>query len=315
MITDKDKIKMPPLFSKGCLTFKESKHTLVKNGDYYRCSLKTNGFCIKKSEKLINAKNLERRLGRLREKFLLPDDTAQIVFNKIMPINLSMLMKSGNNEKYIQQNLESTGNLMIADLQEGKTINKSDYLEFKRMYFELAKSFYSIILTGFLLDLLFTLIKRKSEQDEMNSYIDNLFKQKPRNMNHSFAMQIKKIYISNDGEIENIEFEGFSWFAFQYFKKLIPEYNPKIKEGFIVNTRKFNSLDYNEVIEEFIRNDLADTYSYNSFATKYAKEKLLEKIFGDFEKTPRQEKIDYLIKLNSPTKEAIIALISTILRN
>jgi hypothetical protein len=48
---------------------------------------------------------------------------------------------------------------------------------------------------------------------------------------------------------------------------------------------------------------------------KYAKEKLLEKIFGDFEKLPTKEKIEYLIKLNSPTKEAIIALLLTILRN
>ena len=64
-----------------------------------------------------------------------------------------------------------------------------------------------------------------------------------------------------------------------------------------------------------MRNDLVDTYSYNPFATKYAKEKWLKKVFGEFEKLSVQEKIDYLINLNSPSKEFIYAIFSTILRN
>ena len=96
---------------------------------------------------------------------------------------------------------------------------------------------------------------------------------------------------------------------------MIPEYQPKIKEGFILNTKKFESLDYNRVIGEFMKNDLKDTYSYNIFATEYAKEKWLKKVFGDFESLSNNEKIEYLIKLNSPTKEMFNAYFSTILRN
>jgi len=315
MIKKTDKIKKPPLFSKGCLTFKDSNHTLVENGKYYRCSLESNGFCIKKSEALINAKSIEDKLERLMEKFFLPNETGLILFEKVMPIYFSNMMKSGSRDLHTQNDLEATGNIMIADLKEGKEIQKKDFLEFKRKYFELNKNTYADFLSGFLVQFLFILIKNKSEQNEMMSQINKLFKVKPQKLHHSFALQLKKVYISDTGEIENIEFEGYSWFVLQYFKKLIPEYQPKVKEGFILNTRKFATLDYNEVIKEFMQNDLADTYSYNPFATKYAKEKWLEKVFGGFENLSTQEKIDYLINLNSPSKEAIFAIMSSLVRN
>jgi len=315
MIKKTDTIKAPPLFSKGCLTFKNSTHTLTENGKYYRCSLKTNGFCIKESEGLIVAKDLEDKLARLLEKFLLPEGTALILYEKLMTVWVMNMMKSGNRDMHAQNDFEATGNLMIADLRAGKEIQKADYLEFKRKFLQLAKNFYSNILLGSLINFLSLLIKNKPERDEMNSYMDKFFKIPPQKLHQSFALQLKKIYISDDGKIENIEFEGFAWFIFQYFKKMIPEYQPKIKEGFILNTKKFPSLDYDVVMEEFMKNDLADTYSYNSFYTKYAKEKWLKKVFGDFEKLSTQEKIDYLIRLNSPTPENTIASFSTILRN
>ncbi len=315
MIKSTDTIKTPPLFSKGCLTFKDSNHTLTENGKFYRCSLKTNGFCITKSEKLINAKNLEDRLARLMEKFFLPQGISTTVFEKAMAIYFANLFKSGNRDLHAQNDLEATGNIMIKDLRDGKEIQKSDLLNFKRKYFQLIKNFYSDFLIGFFIQFLFILIKNKSELDEMNSQLDKVFKVKPQKLHRSFALQLKKIYISDTGEIENIEFEGYAWFVFQYFKKLIPEYQPKIKEGFILNTKKFPSLDYDTVMEEFMRNDLADTYSYNPFATKYAKEKWLKKVFDGLDKLSAQEKIDYLIKLNSPSKEYIYAVFSTVLRN
>jgi len=315
MIKKTDKIQAPPLFSKGCLTFKDSKHTLVKDGEYYRCSEKTKGFCIKKSEKLINAKNLERRLGRLREKFLLPEGTGLILFEKIMPIIMQKLMKGGNNEDHLQNNLEATGNLIIADLKDGKKINRNDFAEFKRVLFEILKEFYSSMLVGFLLNFLLVLIESESDQSEMQSYFKKFFPQKPQKLNHAFALNLKKVYLSEEGEIENIEMEGFSWFAFNYFRKNIPEYIPKVKEGFILNKKEFKTLDCFEVMEEFIKNDLIDTFSYNAFATKHSKKKLLDKIFGGFDKLSNDEKIDYLKKLNSITPEAINAMFSTILRN
>jgi hypothetical protein len=179
----------------------------------------------------------------------------------------------------------------------------------------LIKNLYADLLFGYPIQFLFTLTRNKSEQNEMNSYFDKIYKQKPQKLHHSFALQLKKIYISDKGEIENIEFEGFAWFMFQYFKKLIPEYQPKIKEGFVLNTKKFQSLDCDEVIEEFMQNDLLDTYSYNPFATKYAREKFLKKVFEGFEELSTQEKIDYLIKLNSPTKEYFFSVLSTLVRN
>ena len=233
MINKEDNIDKIPLFSKGCLTFKDSEHVLVKNGEYYRCSLKANGFCLKKGEGLINAKNLEDRLARLMEKFMLPDGKAQIIFEKMIALYVQGMVTGASRDMHIQNNLEATGNIMITDLKAGKEIRKSDFLEFKRVYFQILKNFYADLLVGFIIDFLFILVKNKSEQDEMNSFIDKIFKQPPRKLHHNFALQLKKVYISNDGEIENIEFEGYGWFIFQYFKKILPEYQPKLKDGFI----------------------------------------------------------------------------------
>ena len=46
MIKDTDKIKEIPLFSKGALIFKESKHKLVKNGDYFAVLLMQMAFVL-----------------------------------------------------------------------------------------------------------------------------------------------------------------------------------------------------------------------------------------------------------------------------
>ena len=109
-------------------------------------------------------------------------------------------------------------------------------------FFRLIKNFYSDFLVGFFIQFLLILTKKKSEQDDMNSHLDKIFPIKPQKLHRSFALQLKKVYISDKGEIENIEFEGYPWFLFQYFKKSIPEYQPKIKEGFIRNKKNFHRL-------------------------------------------------------------------------
>jgi hypothetical protein len=287
----------------------------VKDGNYYRCSEKTKGFCLRESERLINAKNLERKLGRLREKFLLPKGEALRLFEKIMPLYFHNLMKSGKRGEHLQNCLEATGNIMIEDLKNRGKIKRSDFVEFKKLYFELIKNFYADILFGFLINLIFVLAKEDSEQGEIKSQLNKFYKTKSHDLNHSFAVNLKKIYLSGEGKIENIELEGFSWFSFLYIQKEIPEYRPKTKERFILNTKRFNSLDPFEIIEEFKKNNFIGTFSDNVFTTKYAKEKLLNKIFGGFNDLSNQEKIDYLIKLNSPTPEYIKAMFFSILRN
>ena len=164
------------------------------------------------------------------------------------------------------------------------------------------------------MDLVFVLTKSNKEQDDMNSFLKKIFKPAARKLAHTMALQVKHIYLSNDGHIENIEFEPFGWFIFQYFRNQIREYIPDVPDGFILNTKKFSSFDYEKNLEELLLSDLKETYSYNVFATDYAKEKFINSIFDGFETLTAQEKIDYLIKLNSPTQEMLFTQFRTALR-
>ena len=135
MITKEDKIKPPPFFSKGCLIFKESGHTLIKDRGQYRCAERAKNKCHKKEEKAFKADNIEDKFIRLLEKFYLPEGTAVKLFDDLLWLWVKSMRKSGQRTLYLETNLNATGNLMIADLKEGKEPQKSDFLEFKRVYF------------------------------------------------------------------------------------------------------------------------------------------------------------------------------------
>jgi hypothetical protein len=314
MIKKDDTIKKIPFFSKGSLVFKESGHTLVKDKQKYRCSEKAKNKCHRSEERELSAKNLEDKFSDLVEKFHLPEGSAVKLFDHLIELYIRHLRNSGRRDMNLGNLLESTGNLIITDLKEGREYQKSDFLIFKRTYFELIKNFYSDLLIGDAMDFLFTITKSKIEQDDMNSFLKKLLNTEKKQIGHAFSVHVRHVYLSNDGHIESIEFEPFAWFMLNYYKNMVREYAPTVPKGFVLNTKKFEHFDYQKTIEELMDNDLKETYSFNAFATPYAKEKLLKKIFDDFEKLPTQEKIDYLIKLNSPTKEMMFAHFRPVVR-
>lgn len=314
MIKNDDTIKKIPFFSKGSLVFKESGHKLIKDRQIYRCSEKAKNNCHRKTERELNAKNLENRFSGLVEKFYLPEGVAIEIFEHLIELYIKNMRRSGLRDMNLENILESTGNIIITDIKEGKEYQKSDLLTFKRTYFDLIKNFYSDLLIGDTLEILFTTTKSQLEQNNMNSFLKKLFPAGKRDIGHAFSLHIRHIYLSNDGRIEGIEFEPFAWYIINYFMHRAKEYTPNVPKGFITNTRKFESFDYFKMIDELDANDMRETYSYNAFATSYSKEKLIKNIFDGFEKLPTQEKIDYLIKLNSPSKEKILAYFKSIVR-
>lgn len=314
MIKNTDIIKKPPFFSKGCLIFKDSKHTLVKDREKYRCGEKVKNNCHRKDEQNLNAKNLEERFAGLLPKFYLPEGEAVRIFDHFIDVYVKSLRAAGRRDMWLLDIVESTGNLIITDLKAGKEMQKADFLEFKRSYFELVKNFYSDILIGDAMDFLFTLTESRMEKNDMNSFLKKLLNTEQKENAHAFAMHVRHVWLSRDGHIENIEFEPFAWFIFKYFSNMVRIYRPDVPAGFITNTKEFASYDYQEVLQEISDNDMKETYSYNSFATLYAKEKIIKKIFDGFEDLPAQGKIDYLIKLFSPTREMIFAHLRAVMR-
>lgn len=314
MITDQDKIPKQPLFSKGCLTFKESGHTLIEDRGYYRCSEQVKGQCQHKGEKMIRVKDMVKRFGSLISKFELPEGEAIKVFDDLLFIMFKHWRTSSVRDMHLEEILTATGNIIIDHIKKGKEINRSDFLEFKRTYFQILKNQYEDILCNFLFDPLSTLNPWPKEHDEMSAFVKKSIGITPQRVRTNFAWHIQKIYLSNDGKITNIEFENWGWYLMQLTKKYIPSHMSEVKAGFVLNTKRFDTLDFQTVVGEYAINDFRDAYSYSAFSTNYAKEKILNKIFDGFEDLKSRAKIEYLKKLNGLSKQALYAYVALIYR-
>lgn len=308
MITKEDKVKLRPFLAKGSLKFKESKHSLVRDGLYYRCSQQSKGRCKNTKERLIKIRDFEKKLDKVIDKFKLPDGDGGKICDSLLPtffqsFSLNLSQDLNNNDV-----LEPTVNVMIESLKNGKDIDKKDLLEFKRRYIESLKIAYSNMLFGYMVDTLMFFGRVEPGKNPFLRYTQQKFKLGAKYKRQKFVLNVKTFYLSNDGNIENLEFEGWAWYMLNYFNKFSPFYLHNLPSGLILNTKKFESLDYNKVLTEFAKNNYRDTYSTSIFATKYAKEKILKKIFSGIENLTNRQKIDYLMKLNTPSHELIYSI-------
>jgi hypothetical protein len=314
MITEEDKLIRQPLFAKGCLTFKNSGHTLILDREYYRCSEQVKGNCQHHGEKMIKVKDMVKRFDNLITKFELPKGEAGRVFDELLMVMVKQWRKSSQRDVHLEEILVSTGNIIIDQIKKRQEISKTDFLEFKRTFYTLLKNQYEEMLFYYLLDPLFTLNPWKKEQDEMAAFLRKSMGINVQRIRINFSWHVRKLYLSDDGQIDSLEFENWSWYVMQYTKRHIPEFMADFKPGFIVNTRYFDTLDFFEVADEFSQNDFRDAMSYSAFATNYAKEKILHKIFDGFENLKPKAQIEYLKKLDGLTKQSFYAYFATLNR-
>ena len=301
-----DKLKIP-LFSKGSLVFEKSGHTLVKSGAYYRCSLQTKGLCKDKNEELIPTKSLVEKLNRTIEKFVLPEGEATKMTDRVFKAFMELGMKSMNREAELQSIIEPTINMIIEDIRDDRKIKRADMSDLKKYFLESIRENYKLLLLSQMMDLVFILSGSDGETNAMKIYASMMLGVDPKMIRGNFARHLKKVYLSSNGKIESIEFEGWSWFCVSYFKSNIFGYPTNTSNGFILNKRKFDTTNILKCLEEFERDNFKNTYSYSSFATAYAEKKLVDKIFGDFEKLDKDTKIKYLCDLNTLSIEFIYA--------
>jgi hypothetical protein len=314
MITDADKIPKQPLFVKGCLTFKDSDHILIQDRGYYRCSEQVKGQCGHHEEKIILVKDMEKRFNNLVKRFELPEGEGIRLFDDLLISLVKVWRKGSVRDMHLEREITALSNIIIDDIKKRRPISTRDFLELKRVYFQLHKNMYEDMLFNFMFDPLFTLNAYSKEQDQMTAFIEKAVRIKTSRILQTFALQIRKIYLSNDGLIKNIEFEGWGWYMIQKLKHDIPNYLSDFKEGFITNTKQFDSFDYFNVIDEFARDDYIDAYSYSALSTKYAKEKILKKIFDGFDDLKPKEKIEYIKKLNGVSKQGLFAYFAFMFR-
>jgi hypothetical protein len=263
---------------------------------------------------MIKVKDMVRRFDNLITKFELPEGVAGKVFDELLMVMVKQWRRSSQRDVHLEEILVSTGNIIIDQIKKRKEISKTDFLEFKRTFYTLLKNQYEEMLFNYLLDPLFTLNPWPKEQDEMAAFLRKSMGINVQRIRINFSWHVRKLYLSDDGQIDSMEFENWSWYVMQYTKRHIPEFMADFKNGFIMNTRQFSTLDFFDVADEFSQNDFRNALSYSAFATNYAKEKILRKIFDGFEDLKPKAKIEYLKKLDGLTKQSFYAYFATLNR-
>jgi hypothetical protein len=235
------------------------------------------------------------------------------MFDRVFPLFLELNRNTGERDAELQEIIEPTILVILQDLLKDRKTNRQDMIDLRKYFFESLKGNYKIQLLSSLVDLIFILSGSNKETNTMLNFQANLLKIDPKNIRSNFARHLKTINLSDEGEIVSLEFEPWSWFCLKYLKANIPNYLNNIKSDYIVNKDDFTTLNPLKKLEELEANDFKDTYSYSAFASDYAKEKLMDKIFGDFERLDKDEKMKYLLNLNTLSFEFLYAYFATIL--
>jgi len=221
------KIKKPPFFKPGSLVFLESKHKLVKDGKYYRCTKKTNQLC-QFEEKPLLAESFERKFSRLalklQDKKLDPD----VLIERLMRDNLCDLIFGVEKKAKTQVDIaEYTVSAVNADVLSGKSVSNQDHKDFDMGMVELMKADHSIILFGYAISMIRAFAVEMPEAE----------------MGRMLAHYSKRIYLSNEGEIIGIELERWAWYCFNV---VIEKNNP----GYLQGREEFKFLNKPDVLHD-----------------------------------------------------------------
>ena len=211
------KIKLDPLpfFKDGTLIFKESGHKLRISDRHYRCDLNCQGKC-KLGEHQFKIENLQRNFLTLLEKFEITVNDLDGVLDRLMRDNLvDILLGPEKETRGKEQIMEDTLAVVAQDLQNGEKMKKSDIKDFMDSYTQARQIDYSIILAGMAFDVL---------------RADNPKAQERLARAKTFSRIVKHVYLSNEGEILEIEFEPWGWYLIRLINRNVFGYIDSIRK-------------------------------------------------------------------------------------
>lgn len=246
------KIEPLPFFKKGTLVFADSGHELELSDKHYRCKEHCRSFF---GERQIKKENLEKNFTYYVQKFRLDPKPAEKISDELMKKYLIDLLTDPDIEGK-QEVLDTTVRAMDEDLKNIKSVRAEDeYYEtgkFKgggKLAIEDIKTFEDAfvakqkeILPQHLFAVLLSYLKTLSDP----AYAKYL--------GQGLALISKKIYISNSGKIERIEFERWGWYILNYFDRKFPNYLNSLKEKGVIITNGYDAiteLEIREAINEF----------------------------------------------------------------
>jgi len=246
------RIEPMPFFKKGTLVFAESGHELELSDRHYRCKEHCRSFF---GERQIKKDNLEKNFNYYVQKFRIESKEAGKISDDLMKKYLIDLLTDPDIEGK-QEILDTTIRAMDEDLKNIKSVKAEDeYFEtgkFRgggKLSKEDIKTFEETFVakqTELLPQHLFALLL---------SYLKTLSDPAyAKYLGQGLALISKKIYISNSGKIEKIEFERWGWYIMNYFDRRFPNYLNNLKSNGVIIMNGYDAiieLGIREAINEF----------------------------------------------------------------
>lgn len=265
-------VEYSPWFNRGDLIYDKSKHTLTYLNGYYVCSQKQKGKCNISDEKNIKATEFEKNFTEFAKDLLLYEEEAKEIFYSMDKQGLEIIKKDIFREQQILDRMQINIKAIERDYKDKKKINYIDIADFKKLFYEELKISY----------VRFLLIELEDKLKILGNPKFNT------SLGVDMSTTVEKIYLSNNGVIQKIKFEGLIDYLFQFLKSKIPGYyqNSRIS---IIESENFKSLDLKYVFNKFKQDNFRNTLSYFMYGTKYSEDKQIEQLFKNMEgAAPRQ---------------------------
>lgn len=210
------KFKKPPYFRSGTLVFADSKHVLGISDRHYRCLRSSHRKCNVSGERQIMTETLERSFGRYAARFKIDKKSGQHMADTIMKKHLWELIIGTEEESERQEELmTATTEVMLQDGIANKKIEKSDVEDFENYFIRSSEADYPLLLCGFILNF----IKMASHPEKEAALGRNL------------AILTKKVYLSKEGRILEIELEPWGWYTVNFIDRYKPNYLQALKKN------------------------------------------------------------------------------------
>lgn len=227
-----------PFFKKDSLVFLNSSHLLRLSNGYYRCDLDCKGKCEMK-ERQFKKELMEKRFTRFAGKFKITSDGAGSMVKKLFKKALIKIIDQEENDFGCEDIMETSIETARQDFKKKRKIKKSDLKDFEEALVKSNTLDRPAILLAYI------------------SGIIRSFSLNQAGIGRDLALVTKKIFISNSGEIESIEFERWGWYILNFIDKNFPNYFYNLKQQGVKILNKEDeilNLDVDEAIEYFDNN-------------------------------------------------------------
>lgn len=229
-------------FKEGSLVFLDSKHKLIRSGDYYRCAKDSNQQC-NFDEKQVRSETLERAFSRKAKKLHSDTFPAERTIKRLLRDNFWDVAFGLDDRNFGNDEIvDSTLLVMKEDVKVKGKVGKSLITDFTDTLDQERKSNYPMMLFSYSIAVVRAVSADMTEAE----------------MGRTLALFSKKIHLTHDGKIHSIELERWVW----YLLNTVIEKN---QTGYLKGLKSLNIVNGDDPLHSKSLYEAAFSYGEDGF--------------------------------------------------